>query len=296
MPALSLHWRQKRFYYAMLAPLVIIMLALYAYPVVYGVYLAFTKDDYAAIDAKPIWVGFANFITFFKSSDARRVVQNTLTFTLVTVAIEVILGLALAVALNRNFRAKGMARALILVPLMLAPVVVGYEWRWLYNDPYGLVNYFLMRLGILSAPIAWTTSARTAMASLVVAEVWYSTTFVAILCLGGLQSLPDEPLEAAIVDGASPLQRFFYVTLPLLRPVLLAAILIRVLDSFQVFDLVFILTYGGPGNLTEVMNTFTYKIAFRYFDLGYASAVAVISLFLMALISLVLARIINRNA
>ena len=246
--------------------------------------------------AEPKWIGLDNLAQFFGSSDGRAVMRNTLLFTLAVVSIETILGLSLAVALNRNFRGKGIARALILVPLMLAPVVVGYEWRWLYNDPYGLINYWLMQLGVISAPIAWTTSARTAMASLVIADVWSNTPFIAILCLGGLQSIPEEPLEAAIVDGASPWQRFLYVTLPLLRPVLLAAILIRVMDAFQTFDLVFILTYGGPGIMTELMNSYTYKQAFRYFDLGYASAVALISLVLMTLLSMGLAKTINRNA
>lgn len=296
MSRVGKHWRHKGFYYVMLAPLVLIMLALYAYPVAYGTYLAFTRYEYAAVDARPVWTGFDNFLKFFGGNEGRQIIRNTLVFTFVVVFAETILGLALAVALNRNFRGKGLARALILVPLMLAPVVVGYEWRWLYNDPYGLVNWALMTLGVIPAPIAWTTSANTAMVSLMIADIWYATPFIAILCLGGLQSLPEEPLEAAIVDGASTLQRFFYVTLPLLRPVLLAAILIRVMDAFQTFDLVFILTYGGPGNLTELMNTYTYKVAFRYFDLGYASTVSVVSLVVMVLIAVVLARITSRNA
>jgi ABC-type sugar transport system permease subunit len=296
MDAIRKHWRDKAFYYAMLAPLVVIMLALYAYPVARGAYLAFTDYNYLAADPTPRWTGLDNFVSFFKDREGRQVLWNTVRFTAIVVTIETVLGLGLALALNRDFRGKGVARALILVPLMLAPVVVGYEWRWLYNDPYGLINYALMQLGVISAPISWTTSAATAMASLVIADVWNTTPFVAILCLGGLQSLPEEPLEAAIVDGASPVQRFLYVTLPLLRPVLLAAILIRFMDAFQTFDLVFILTYGGPGNLTELMNTYTYKTAFLGFDLGYASAIALVSLLLMTLFSVVLARTINRNA
>ena len=225
-----------------------------------------------------------------------RVVYNTVTFTLIVVFIETTLGLSLALAFNREFLGRGVARALVLVPLMLAPVVVGYEWRWLYNDPYGLINIALMRMHVIKVPIAFTTSAKFAMASLVVADIWYSTPFVAVLCMGGLQSLPEEPFESAIIDGASAMQRFLYITLPLLRPVLMAAILIRTMDAFQTFDLVFILTYGGPGNLTELMNTFTYKVAFHNFDLGYASTISVVSLILMMLIGLALIRITRRNA
>jgi multiple sugar transport system permease protein len=280
----------------MIAPLAIIMLALYAYPVVDSLFMTFTKYDYAVMNSHPVWIGLQNFVNFAKSPDSRRVVYNTVTFTLIVVFIETALGLSLALAFNRQFLGRGVARALVLVPLMLAPVVVGYEWRWLYNDPYGLINIALMRMHVIKAPIAFTTSAKFAMVSLVVADIWYSTPFVAVLCMGGLQSLPEEPFESAIIDGASAMQRFLYITLPLLRPVLMAAILIRTMDAFQTFDLVFILTYGGPGNLTELMNTFTYKVAFHNFDLGYASTISVVSLILMMLIGLALIRITRRNA
>lgn len=296
MKKIQRHWKRNGLYYVLLAPLVFIMLALYAFPISQSIYLAFTRYNYLEFNSTPQWIGFDNFVRFFTQRTGRQVLMNTLVFAVVAVTIETILGLALAVALNREFRFKGIARALILVPLMLAPVVVGYEWRWLYNDPYGLINYALMQLNIIDAPISWTTSAQTAMASVVIADAWNTTAFVAILCLGGLQSLPTEPIEAAKVDGASAWQRFIHVTLPLLRPVLLAAILIRFMDAFQTFDLVFILTYGGPGNLTEMMNTYTYKVAFQAFDIGYASAVAIISLLVMTFSSLVLSRIINRNA
>jgi multiple sugar transport system permease protein len=278
----------------MIMPLVLIMVVLYAYPVVYSVYLSLTSFNYAVVDGSPEWVGLENFATFFSSSDGRQVIRNTFTFTLITVSIETVIGLLLALAFNREFAGKGIARALILVPVMLAPVVVGYEWRWLYNDPYGLINYILMKLYIVDAPIPWITSATFAMPSLIIADVWYATPFMAIILMGGLQSLPEEPYESAIIDGATAFQRFWYITLPLLRPVLLAAVLIRTMDAFQTFDLVFILTYGGPGNLTELLNTFTYKTSFLFFKLGYASAVSVTSLIIMVILSLILLRVIRR--
>jgi len=290
------HLQQKGFYYGMVAPLVVIMLALYAYPVVNSIYMTFMKYNYVAMDSRPVWIGMQNFVNFVKSPDGRQVIFNTLTFTFIVVFIETVLGLSLALVFNKEFLGRGVARALVLVPLMLAPVVVGYEWRWLYNDPYGLINIALIHLHVIEAPIAFTTSAKFAMASLMVADIWYATPFVAVLCMGGLQSLPEEPFESAIIDGASAVQRFLYITLPLLRPVLMAAILIRAMDAFQTFDLVFILTYGGPGNLTELMNTFTYKVAFHNFDLGYASTISVVSLILMMLIGLALLRITRRNA
>ena len=290
------HWHKHRFYYAMISPLMVIMLILYAYPVLYSVYLSFTKFNYAEIDAVPTWIGIDNFIAFFQSKAGRQIIRNTFVFTFFVVAIETLLGLLLALALNRSFRGKGVARALILVPVMIAPVVVGYEWRWLFNDPYGLINFALVRLNIIDVPLSWITSANLSMPSLIIADVWYATPFIAIILVGGLQALPHEPYESAMIDGASTFQQFVYITLPLLRPVLLAALLIRTMDAFQTFDLVFILTYGGPGNTTEVLNTFTYKTGFLFFKLGYASTVAVTSLLLMILLSLILARVVRQVA
>jgi multiple sugar transport system permease protein len=255
----------------MIMPLVLIMVVLYAYPVVYSVYLSLTSFNYAVVDGSPEWVGLENFATFFSSSEGRQVIRNTFTFTLITVSIETVIGLLLALAFNRVFAGKGIARALILVPVMLAP-----------------------KLYIVDAPIPWITSATFAMPSLIIADVWYATPFMAIILMGGLQSLPEEPYESAIIDGATAFQRFWYITLPLLRPVLLAAVLIRTMDAFQTFDLVFILTYGGPGNLTELLNTFTYKTSFLFFKLGYASAVSVTSLIIMVILSLILLRVIRR--
>jgi multiple sugar transport system permease protein len=285
---------RNKFYYGMLAPLVVIMAVLYLYPALSSTYLAFTEYDYM-MSAAPEWTGLENFRTFFESPEGRRVLWNTLVFTVATVSIETVLGFLLALAFNREFFGKGIARALTLVPMMLAPVVVGYEWRWLYNDRYGLINYLLLKLHVIDVPVSWITSEKFAMVSLVVADVWYATPFIAIILMGGLQSLPQDPYEAAVIDGATAWQRVWYVTIPLLRPVLLAAVLIRTMDAFQTFDLIFIITYGGPGNLTEVMNTFTYKTAFMNFDLGYASTVATIALAIMVLLSLFLARVLRRS-
>src|SRR5690606_18688730 len=179
------HWQKNRFYYFMITPLFVIMLVLYAYPVAYSVFLGFTEFDYARVDAQPEWVGLENFIAFFQSTAGRQIIRNTFVFTFFAVSIETILGLVLALAFNRNFWGKGLARALILVPVMLAPVVVGYEWRWLFNDPYGLVNFALVRLNIIDVPLAWITSAKLSMPSLIIADAWYATPFVAIILMGG---------------------------------------------------------------------------------------------------------------
>lgn len=296
MSQLTRNFRRNGFFYLMMLPLVGIMAALYLYPVVYSIYLSFLDFDYAALDPNPTWIGIGNFVRFFNSPEGRRVIANTFVFTITAVLIETVLGLIIALAFNRDFVGKGVARAMILVPVMMAPVIVGYEWRWLYNDPYGLINYILVRLHLIDIPIPWITSANFAMPSLVIADIWYATPFVAIILMGGLQSLPQEPYDSAVMDGAGTWQQFRYITLPLLRPVLLAAVLIRTMDAFQTFDLVFILTYGGPGNLTEVMNTYTYKLAFTNFDMGYAAAVAVISLIAMVALSFMLMGVIRRNA
>ena len=164
--------------------------------------------------------------------------------------------------------------------------VIAYEWRWLFNDESGLVNYICYVLGLIHERLAWLGNTKTAMMSVIVADAWFSTPFVTLLFIGGLQSLPVEPYESAAIDGANSWQRFWLLTLPMLRPVVLAVILLRTMDAIKTFDLIYIMTNGGPGLRTEMIMTYSYKVAFATFRLGAASAIAVVGLVLMLLFSL----------
>jgi ABC-type sugar transport system permease subunit len=286
--------RANGFYVAMLSPLLLIMGALYVYPVARTVYTSFTNLNFLGT-TPTAWIGLGNYRDYLGSSDGVATLRHTFVFTALVTLIETALGFALALLVNRLVLARGLVRTLLLLPLMFAPVVAGYEWRWIFDDQLGLANYLLQELGFIDRPLAWLTSPALAMWTIIVADVWYSTPFIMIILLGGLQALPVEPFEAAKVDGAGAVATLWHVTIPLLRPVLLAAILIRAMDAFQIFDLPFIMTYGGPGGATETVNTWTYKTAFHDFRMGYAAAVSIVALVAMLLIGAFLARVVIRQ-
>ncbi|HWK29668.1 MAG TPA: sugar ABC transporter permease, partial [Solirubrobacter sp.] len=222
--------RANGFYVAMLAPLLVIMAVLYAYPVARTVYTSFTDLNF--LSGEPAkWVGLSNYREHVGSATGIASLRNTFLFTAVATVLETLLGLGLALLLNRMVRGQGLARTLLLLPMMFAPVVAGYEWRWIFDDQVGVANYLLQTVGIVDEPVAWLTSPHLAFWTIIVADVWYSTPFLMIIVLGGLQALPHEPFEAARVDGAGPFRTFWHITLPLLAPVLLAAVLIRAMDA-----------------------------------------------------------------
>jgi multiple sugar transport system permease protein len=176
---------------------------------------------------------------------------------------------------------------------MCTNVVIGLTWRLLLNYEFGLVNYYLGRLDIL--PVEWLSSPKVAMASVVMVDVWNTTSFVALMLLAGLQSLPDEPFEAARIDGASWVQSFYYLTLPLLKPIILVALLWRFIDTFRIFDVIYLLTSGGPARVTETVSIYVYRYGFQSFNLGYAAAASFIMLLIMLVIAGFLARSIRHQ-
>jgi len=239
------------------------------------------------------FIGFKNYIDLFSNPDFLNSIKITFTFVIIAVSIEFILGMLLALLLNQEVRGKGLFRAMILLPMMCTNVVIGLMWRLLLNYQYGLVNYYLGRLDIL--PVEWLSSPKVAMASVIIVDVWNTTSFVALLLLAGLQSLPDEPFEAARIDGASGLQSFYYLTLPLLRPVILVALLWRFIDTFRIFDVIYLLTSGGPARVTETVSIYVYRYGFQSFNLGLAAAASFIMLLIMLIIAGLIARAIQKQ-
>jgi multiple sugar transport system permease protein len=192
--------------------------------------------------------------------------------------------LLLAILFSREVRGMNVARALLIVPMMVTPVVVGVIWRMALNPDYGIINYLLSLLHV-SGP-DWLSSPSLAMVSIVLTDVWLSTPFVTIIIIAGISSLPRDPFEAAKVDGANAFQSFFYITLPLLKPVIWVAVMFRLIDSFKRFDSIFIMTGGGPGIATETLNLYAYNTAFFYMDTGYASALASFLFIIIAVVSI----------
>jgi len=228
----------------------------------------------------PLFVGLQNYGNLLHDSNFHSSLLTTLIFTVVATGVEFVFGLGLALLLKEEFPFQGVIRSSLIVPMVIAPVVVGIIWRLLYNADVGLFSFGVQTL--TGKSISVLSSTAMALPALILVDIWEWTPFMFLILLAGIQSLPQEPFEAARVDGAGPWNVFVHLTLPMLKPVIVVAILIRALDAFTVFDQVFVLTQGGPGTATEVATLMIYKTAFRFSQFGYGAAMA------MALLVLVL--------
>jgi multiple sugar transport system permease protein len=190
------------------------------------------------------------------------------------VVFPLILGLAAALVFNQKFPLRGLARTVFILPMMATPVAVALVWTMMFHPQLGVLNWLLAQIGI--PPSMWVYSPDTVIPTLVVVEVWHWTPLVMLLILGGLASLPGDPYEAAKIDGATPLQSFWHITLPLLAPYIVVALIIRTIDALKAFDTIYVITQGGPGSASETINIFLYLQAFAFYNVGYASAVVVV--------------------
>ena len=276
-----------------IAPAFVVLSLVLVYPLGYALWLSFHQWTLRTVKQGTPFIGFQNYTNLFSNPDFINSILTTFKFVFFAISFEFILGMGVALLLNHDLKAKNIFRALILLPMMCTNVVIGLTWRLLLNYQYGLVNYYLGRLGIL--PVEWLSSPNVAMVSVVIVDVWNTTSFVALMLLAGLQSLPDEPYEAAKIDGASSLQTFYYLTLPLLRPIILVVLLWRFIDTFRIFDVIYLLTAGGPARVTETVSIYVYRYGFQSFNLGVAAAASFIMLVIMLLIAGLLARSINRE-
>jgi multiple sugar transport system permease protein len=263
-----------------LMPAIVLLLVLAIFPFVFTVMLAFGRVSLVgglAIDFGTLR-NWTNLLTDERFWNAARV---TVTFIVASVAVQYVLGLSLAMLVNRRLPGIAVFRVLFIVPMALTPIAIGCMWRMLFNESFGPLNDLLGRVGLSGVP--WLSQGRYALASLIAVDVWHWTPFVMILLLAGLQSLPQEVLEAATVDGATPWQRFRLVIFPMLVPTSLAAIVLRALEAAKILDEVYILTGGGPGTSTESLTLYAYSAGLQAFDLAYGATIA-IALFLGVLI------------
>ncbi len=271
-------WIDTNRRWVMLAPAVIVLLVLVAFPTVYMFTVAFQKFNPAQLGANE-WIGLDNFARLLTDEKFHNALKNTLVFTAVAVTIEFLLGLGFALLVDKYLQRLTFIKTVLLIPMMLPPIAVALNWRLLFQPRFGVINDVLSRVfGI--EPVLWTSKIETAMISLIIVDVWEWTPFVFLMVLAGLAGLPREPYEAADIDGANAWHKFRDLTWPFLRPVIAIVVLLRVMDAFRIFDQVFILTRGGPAGATETLSLYLYKIAFQFFDLGYASAM---SLFMLVL-------------
>ena len=231
------------------------------------------------------YVGFENYIRLLNSSRFIYDFKITLFFASAVVVAQLLFGIAIALVINKEFKGRGIVRATVLTPWAIALVIVAQFWKWMYNGVFGVANALFLLLGVIDKPVDWLgASASLAISSVIVAELWRNTPFMAIVILAGLQSIPGELYEAAKIDGAGAFQKFWRITLPLLKPAILVALLFRSIDAFRAFDLMYALTRGGPGNSTELASLYSYKLLFGYLAFGRGSAATI----LMAIFTTVL--------
>lgn len=241
------------------------------------------------------FVGLANYAELLSDPRFGGAVWHTALFVVVTVPAEIVLGLVLAVGLDRMRRGRGPARVLVLLPWAVPTAVAALVWRFMFEGEGGVANHLLTTMGVLADPVVWFAGSATAWVPVLLGDIWKTTPFVTLLVLAGLQNIPEHLYEAARMDGAGTWQRFREITLPLLRPALLVALLFRTLDALRVFDLVYILTGGGPGTATEPLSLFAFDALLQSLRFGYGSAVSM-TVFLAAFaLAFVYVRILGRD-
>jgi len=262
----------RTFQYWTIAPLIITLLFLVAYPSVQLLRMSVSEVD--IVKGKAVWefVGLKHLETALQDPVVPVALKNTLIFVIAVVIIETMLSLLISILVSRSKHLVGLYRTVMLIPLLIPPIAIGTMWRLMYDYNYGFINQVLDLIGI--AGPTWTANPKLALPSIILVDLWHWTSFMFLIILAGLESLPLELNEAARVDGASEGQIFRFITLPLLRPTLITAVMLRTIFAFKVFDEIFLLTGGGPGTATEVVSLYIYKVFSGQFRLGYASFLA----------------------
>src|SRR5438445_8725249 len=283
--------RESVFSWLMLAPGVLFLLAFVAYPFFYGMFLSLSERRVAQ---PGVFVGLANFATMTQDAVFWQVTRNTFVYTIVATLLKMVGGLAMALVINQQFRGRNLARALLLLPFIVPTVLSTVAWMWILDPAFSVFNWFLIRLGVPKPGPSWLGNPALAMASIIVINTWRGLPFYGITLLAGLQTIPPELYEVATVDGASGFQRFRYVLLPLLRPIRQIVTLFSVIFTFADFQLVYVLTHGGPQNATHLFATYAFDLAMGAGQLGLGASVALSMLPALALLIVALTRYMQR--
>ncbi len=278
--------RERFSRYGLLGPAVTFVGSVGLMPILFTLWLSFRRQ--LPIFGISQFEGFENYRFLLGDNRFWNALGHTAYFVVFSVTIELALGLGIALLLHQTFPGRGLARALALVPWAVPSVVAARFWEWIFNSDYGVLNY------LLGTKVNWLGDPFWALHAAILADVWKTTPFVVLLLLAGLQVIPEDLKRAACIDGAKPAQVFRHVTLPLLKPVILLALLFRTMDAARVFDLIFVLTGGGPANQTETLVVYAYKLFYRTLQFGYGAAVAVATFLFIFALSLVYLRILRQ--
>jgi multiple sugar transport system permease protein len=274
-----------RRYWAFAVPASLIVAAVIVFPWIFTLFMS--VHDWK-VSGSVYYVGLANYVHLWNDERFLWSVVRTLYFTTAAVVFPVVIGVWAAVCFARTFWFRGVARTIFILPMMATPVAIALVWTMMFHPQLGVLNYLLTSIGL--PPSTWVYSSSTVIPTLVMVETWQWTPLVMLIVLGGVASLPIDPYEAAVIDGASSWQMFRYITMPLIWPFIVVAAVMRIIDALKAFDTIFVITNGGPGTSSETINMLLYQTAFGYYNLGYASAMVLVFFVLIMLLSLVILR------
>ncbi|MGK7872946.1 MAG: carbohydrate ABC transporter permease [Xenococcaceae cyanobacterium] len=276
----TIRQREQFIGWILVAPALLLLLLVFAYPIGRAFLLSLFTENLGT-NLQPVFNGLQNYSRMAGDGRFWQSLWNTTVFTTISVIVELFLGMGIALVLNQSFKGRSVVRTIAILPWALPTAVMALAWTWIFNDQYGIANDILQRLGLIDIGINWLGEPTLAMFSVIIADVWKTTPFISILLLAGLQSIPNELYEANAMDGATPWQSFVHLTLPLLMPQILIAMLFRFAQAFGIFDLVQVMTGGGPGGATEVVSIYIYATVMRYLDFGYGAALVVVTFLLL---------------
>jgi multiple sugar transport system permease protein len=280
---------ERHFARALPAPAVLILLLLMIFPIGYTVYLSFTKWTPTSVGT-PDFVGVQNYIDLIARDERfRDALGRTIWFTVAAVGTQFVLGLGLALIFNREFKGRGFFRTIFLLPMVATPVAIALVWMMILDINSGILNYLLDL--VANVRVAWLSDRSIVLWSMILVDTWQWTPFIMLISLAGLSALPTDPYESAVIDGASAFQLFWYLTLPMLRPVLMVALMFRSIDALKTFDIIYVITAGGPAYASETLNLYGFSQGFLYFNMGYASALLVLYFFLVMGTSMIFIRL-----
>jgi len=283
----SIRQREQLTGWLLSLPALIILILVFAYPIGRAFWLSLFTENLGT-QLEPIFTGLENYARMFGDGRFWNSLGNTAIFTFFSLLLELLFGIIIALVLDQQFRARGIVRTIGILPWALPTAVMGLAWEWIFNDQYGVVNDILRGLGIIDSGITWLGDPTRAMFALILADVWKTTPFIAVILLAGLQAIPQDLYEARSIDGATPIQNFFTITLPLIAPQMIIALLFRFAQAFGIFELVTVMTGGGPAGSTETVSLYIYDTVMRYLDFGYGAALIVIT-FLILIIAVAIA-------
>lgn len=274
-------------------PALLVLGLVFLYPIARALIFSFFTQNLGT-QLQPIFSGLTNYMRMVGDGRFWQSLGNTSVFTVASVILELVLGMAIALVLNQSFRGRGIVRTIAILPWALPTAIMGLAWAWIFNDQYGIVNDLLMRIGAIDTGINWLGNPNLAMMALIIADVWKTTPFISIILLAGLQSIAQDLYEAHAIDGASAWQNFTKITLPLIAPQILIAMLFRFAQAFGIFDLVQVMTGGGPGGATETVSIYIYATIMRYLDFGYGSALVLVTFLLLVIVVAITAFLLSK--